>query len=746
MVILDAKIFDNGSQRPPIAPPRKKRITLKRGATLPETTTSDYIHNGGFKDVFGTIVPVSVRRSSYDDIEFIDKSDDLLQRRAVSDINFNRSSVSPDKKLKVGNKKSDKFFGENLSDSLSDEPMSLDDNTRNIDDSLTKSNEQLVADHEWHHCETFNNSLDKKAEFLMTMLDEHDKEDEEKYKDRTPVEEPLFVARKKIIRRHICDDDEHMHNTHFHDHEKESCDLKGQDEPNANDKSQAPPKPDRDFSKYIPIESEKKIDEEKSNMEKSSEVTGEKNNLKQLSPILAPLKINKVISRESLPTPPATPKRKSGIESTNFQAGTPGTPTIKIESIDFVTSTPHAEDLMKEDTDRKRPPPLELGITSETPKLGNEIPSTTPILAHELVDQMIKKAYGFHDYHPEENEHMDATDGSDQVAPTSKLTIRKVSTGNTRKISTGCSPSPSSESSSSEIVQPPSSPSVKKLSANEDSLHIIDENASKKVAPSGSPRTPRSPMRRDFNKLLSNPSMSDIIDEIYSKNSQIMEDFQSYLEQTIEKEPKINVDDEKEFLAKKGNEYIAETVAPVEKPTSSRKQTIMKCDEDEFDNQSFSDSFESSDNESACARANYDKHENIIPKVAIRRRESIEDVDTWFTQHLDLEEKKSHFESQESIDVAQLNVSTYDTQKIFPFGRTIIGRRDSLSDEFFSEPTNHLLKPRFDSLRESDGSAEDDKDATATKSTDTSFRKKSPDHSTLLKYFDKNEPVEKNVH
>lgn len=103
----------------PIAPPRKKRNTLQRS------------HNGqpgGFKEVFGT----PSRRSSIDSIEKFTnaKIDASPKRRNSSDdfTDFSKDSSLDNRGIKrkvskVGNKKSDKFLGENLSDCLSNSPF-----------------------------------------------------------------------------------------------------------------------------------------------------------------------------------------------------------------------------------------------------------------------------------------------------------------------------------------------------------------------------------------------------------------------------------------------------------------------------------------------------------------------------------------------------------------------------------------------------------------------------------------------
>lgn len=684
-VSLDARIFDNGSYRtPPIAPPRKKRSTLKKGSTLPTNFDNDEVVRNGFKDVFTN--GASSRRLTYDDIEYINKDENVLQTRANIE-----HEEEKNRKLKVGNKKTDKFFGESLSDHLSDEPVA----EKSIEQ-IEKSNRDEVDR---------SSTSEKKLFFLLNML-EQEQEENVKYLDKMPVDEPVFVARKKEIKKHICDDDDRMHHNQFHKHENNQCDH-----------VIAPPKPDRDFSKYQASNNEEEEEGVKS-------VQGT-----QTEPLPKP-RVMKSISRDSLPSPPAapnTPKRKSGY------ASLPGTPTITIETIDFTEvkeDVAKVENLVKVEAEAvkivKRPPALDLSrepIEELDGSLHNQSP-TTPILTNGIMDQMIQKAYGFHGYHPEDTEH-NHDDGSNLVTPTSKLTIRKVSVG--RKISTESQNSTYSTDSEtiskiSELLTP-SSPR-KKISFADDSLSKISESHStaeesenlNKNASSSSSK------EREFEKHLKATSMNDIIEEIYSKNAEIMNEFQSYLEKTVETHPVINVDQEKAFLvAKELNDH--EFIRTPEPPK------FLENEDEIDDNLSYSDSFESTDTEQETVRE-LNKIRNKLPKFNTRRRESIEDVDGWFNNHLDLEQKKS--ELCGSFDSQPTSSPGYDLHATFPFGRTAYGRRESLSDEFFSEVPSSLLKPSVSTLRESESS----EDGEPTKSREERSHT-SPDHSSLLKYFDK---------
>lgn len=336
------------------------------------------------------------------------------------------------------------------------------------------------------------------------------------------------------------------------------------------------------------------------------------------------------------------------------------------------------------------------------------------------MDHVFKKAYGFHGFHPEDTEH-NHDDGSNLVAPTSKLTTRKVSV--TRKISTESMSSSvdGSDSARPNELLPPGSPR-KKISFSDDPLAKISESLSHCDESTRSAHA--SPMKnRDYHQILKAASMKDIIDEIYSKNSEIMIEFQSYLEKSIETKPVINVDDEKEFLKAKG-------ITDNEFSRTPEPKLSEHNEEDVEDNQHYSDSFESTDTEQETI-TEMGKIPSRPPKFNTRRRESIEDVDNWFNNHLKMDQNESDvcgfMEGTEPT-----GLPTYDHQKIFPFGRTITGRRDSSSEEFFAGLPQTITRTNIGPLRESESSISDDESRAIIEA-----RQKSPDHSTLLKFLDK---------
>ncbi|CAG9804011.1 unnamed protein product [Chironomus riparius] len=627
-ISLDARIFDrNNSLSPPIAPPRKKRATLKKGSTLPSTFQNDDVVPNGFKEVFGTI----------DGLDFIDNGENSLQERSMIDT---RTST-PERKLKIGNKKSDKFFGESLSDHLSDQPVS----TISIPmEETTEEDSKHISD----------KSL---SSFLMNMLDDiRNAEDEEKYKGQIPVVEPPCIARKRET-KHICDDDEHIHAHNMH----------------KNDSDHAPPKPDRDFSKF-----------------KSATPSIDTEVISSVENVQAKVLVKRGISRENLPSPPATPNRKKCI--TNSAAP----PAITIE-----TSNASVERVKENKKQNEK--------NEELNELQNDENITT-----DLVDLVINKAYGMSDfnYHPEDFSHHTHNDGSNLVTPTSKLAVRKISTP--RKISTESAPSFDNEMINVQINK--TSPTIQK-----DSLVLENDNNA---------CTEKRDNKMD-DKVYVSLNVSDVIDEMYNKNSDIIKEFQSFLEQSIEKEPIINVDEEKKFLDS--------TRSLDNKKINDHTKEIH---EDDFDNRSYSDSFESTDEE-----GENEVKKSISSQVGMRkiesdfeRRESIKDVDNWFSNHSEMDQKESDVCNSYVGD--QISSAGYDTNKIFPFGSTITGRRYSQSDEFFTDISggNQRMKQNIEPAQKIEDSIleEDEQKAINEK------RESSPDHSTLLKFLDKKQITETN--
>lgn len=276
----------------------------------------------GFKDVFGSSTP---RRYSCDSVHNSKRyrergiDTDMPVRNSVSChmvyddgfSDFSKEIASKNsgeiRKIlpKVGNKKSDKFFGENLSD-LSDEgdkpekssyktsqsKLELERTGKDPIERFIEENapEKLYSEVHRSESPSSKDSLDRKAKFLINMLEQYSKEP--CYDGREPVEEAIIVPRKKIT-RHICDKDDF--HKHFHKHEKEEsekCLSDCKDSEDTVDTEPKPKKPQRDFEIY----------------RKSQENLVEKSESEKVQ---APIRRKKSINREDLPSPPARPQRMS---------------------------------------------------------------------------------------------------------------------------------------------------------------------------------------------------------------------------------------------------------------------------------------------------------------------------------------------------------------------------------------------------------------------------------------------------
>jgi hypothetical protein len=417
----------------------------------------------------------------------------------------------------------------------------------------------------------------------------------------------------------------------------------------------APPKPDRDFTKF------KSNDELDSSCE-SAETVGDFKVIEDETQ-QQKLRVRRGISRENLPSPPATPMRKSA------------TPTITVETIELTIT----ENKMIQQNDKKDGLTGVKEISKSTESLKEEIEANSHQITN-LVDELIKKAYGMSAYGiPEDIVH---NVHEETIEPTSKLAVRKISTGS-RKTSTEVQP----------IIE------------NDQVIELSHINAAidvSRVQAKRGEEKDESLVKAPIEKTQDDKTtMNDILEEIYNRNSEVMREFQSFLEQPVS--------------TKDENVEVFEASSKIE----------SKYNDEELDNQSYSDSFESSDTEIELNGSKVDE-----------KRPSIEDVENWFSNHIELEQKESEvFNAGGEVKLQ----SGYDTHKIFPFGKTIEGRRDSVSDEFFTPPTTSsaaatnvaqqpVIKRKIEIVKENSISEDDIENY-----TDSRESSKSPDHSTLLK-------------
>lgn len=753
----------------PVAPPRKKRTTLERG-TAPDAMMK--VRNG-FKDVFGA----ESRRQSCNvvvpppkAVDTVDKSLLPLKTQSsfeidVKDEEFTDFSKVPTKTemepsakvttaenggtgraLHVGNRKSDKFFGENLSDALSDDPVvaerrrsakkgmaDLDKIDQFIEKNVLNMNakpdakgvpeikvtepevvkveketpkpeepkKEAVKDtpkEEELDEETLmkyidesmikETSLGKKAEFLMAMLEDYP---EDRYLGMAPVEEPIIVPRKRKT-RHICDNDEHMHNM-LHKHEHDTNCSKNLITTEAS--IEAPPrKPDRDFSKYLaPMGDGNDTDDSTSS---------------------GPIRKRSV--QQAPPSPPVVPKIPKSRSEAEFQRN----------AADTVTSTPKKLDAPVENPPKAHSPRTLKRILSmpSTISVMNPIsrsPSPRPMFVKSNssssflvmdLQQAHKKVVPFT---PEGAHH----NADELVKPKSRLAIRKISTKSNDsapftptldipvpKFTIGGSSECLSKPPPEVEPPPPPVPKRRKSSTGDNKRH-----------------PPRDLLGYDLggflasSNILPHHDVTQVINMVYNdknKDDNILQDFQVYLEEQINSE--LNNPDPKNPNTVKLLEVLTKKSDPedrledinidlVDSENSNKSSDIDDCFDPEFekiekrDVEEATQHYGSVDGVDNWFENNSDTgsviegSDKLGTMVTVKggaartgRRESIEDVENWFQNHI-----QSSLLDEQIIGVRKQRrgsdgLVAYDTTRQYPFGP---GRKrhDSHSAEMFEDIT-----------------------------------------------------------
>ncbi|XP_059614139.1 uncharacterized protein LOC132260190 isoform X2 [Phlebotomus argentipes] len=725
---------------PPVAPPRKKRPSML-------SQDGRKVKNG-FKDVFGGDTP---RRFSCDSVDnsarpremSVDVVVPLKQSQSYdfdsigfADFSQEHSPTSElDKKVlpRVGNKKSDKFFGENLSDCLSDEYVSddqkkPDDDKRESKDAIEKFVEENKVSAESAQPQkeklTKSNSLDKKAEFLMAMLDGYAQEDA-LYAGRVPVEEPLIVPKRKQS-KHICDDDDHMHHRHFHKYE--SSDAVG------------PKKPDRDLAKY------------RKSVENLDEITAP-------AEVEKPARKKRSISREDLPTAPPPPSKAP--ENVTI---------VEVVSSQLPPISPKPRTMKKIPSMPSMPNNLVLSSVDKTKDIATKrsqlqkCQSSGALVPEDLMSEIKRRVYEFQmsqEYLPEEIVHH-GSDGSDLVKPQSKLEKRKVSV--TKKISNASSadlePIPDEDAKrtmfsignttvkiTEEVKEMAKEPRGSLTEIREPYKNTSDVIPDKPLAPLTS--TPITiPAKKDVTDLPAGESafsqvsrqktedslekiihlpdfdvkaISNVLDDIYANNKSILEEFQSFLEMeadSLEDFTTVDIKDEKTR----------------ETPDRELKNNVPEISVERERSRTSSSSGGSISDDNYTEIIKDTPKEQVTNKTLLAlavergRRESIDDVNNWFDNHIDSPLVSPTIQNlfQEARKGRRGSDFTvgYDTTALYPFGKQLKQRSGSQSEDFF-ENVHHS--------KSADNVARNETTATEE------------DHSNLLKFF-KNEANADRVH
>lgn len=753
----------------PVAPPRKKRLSV----VAPEQQPC------GFKELFGDNVS---RRLSCDSVLNERSVDvDSLQQKRLSDANLKLNANDthvvavplplpesetaaaaaaaaaavplPEKvhrlqrKIsRVGNKKSDKFFGENLSDCLSDEPVTPEPETTAVPakdeleqfidaiisaqgaDTNAKAKKVDSPDDAESNNEENKTSLDRKAEFLMAMLDDKNLykdpavegviaaprrrlsksttppkgenepiavareektvetevnhevperkrkpeifDDTDFYKDMKPVDEPLIVPSRRESKPHICDDDDHLHKLiHHHEHKSEKLEQ---------------PKVDKDREVSVADIVEQIITPKKP-----------KRDFAVYEKVVVQSESTPVQSQNVSVTVKPVPRTR------HLSQGNLMRPTRPSTTIDLsVTST--AVDAVK----HKNAPDSPIQFDKAESVLRKCI-SQQSFLTEEMMSQIVDRVYGFKDQIDDLDSY---EDGSEKVSPHSKLTTRKISVA--RKDPATIQENPSEEKPAEALhveivsagpvavihtVESPLPPTVSTTQSTVDFLSFERLNSEVRDKSPEQPSTPANSVESmdatidatDSIKAIPSvvttsietstietPAPADnVLDEIYSSNRSILDGFQRYLD--------------------------AEKTAP--SIATTENSTIGSSDDETTDSEITVKANDNVDN-----LIDMQVHNKILkPNDGGERRDSIVEVDQWFIKHNDQSVANgSRRASSDSLG--------YDTRKVFPFGKSDPGA----GTKFFESPS----KTNENGYLSTNNERKADIDDTV-------------EHSTLLKYL-----------
>ena len=521
-----------------------------------------------------------------------------------------------------------------------------------------------------------------------------------------PVVEEIIIPKRRKS-GHICDDEHHLRNC-LHHHTKKLLEVEATIE-------NPPKKPDRDFSKFKMTVEDIQSDSDDTNPPQKITRKKSKKDVKDLiqfdiSKPKSPKELQRMISA---PEPLKSPRLVKS-NSSNFLD------LKKCQSIDNFTPEDHhtgchdqlvlptSKLISRKISTRSMPPP-----TTETsgPRFlfsSSESGHSTPIPEDNQIRSEIFSQEGF------ENE-------------TDPLPSRKISTKSLpAKISTNESLNQSKsipEENKNRPFENTNNYEAKPLKTHKDHAQE-DKKGSQPLENANNNEAKPLEAHKDYaqegksdigmitdvgtfiasSHVLDDQQLTDVIDKIYESNKNILKDFQTFLEKQVTTD---QIENEKIDLVESESEIQTESSA--------------------------NKGFDEDDDERASEIS--DEVGEILPHHMIHvemmssaRRESIEDVDSWFT-------KLSYSSSTEEIYGSRKarpdGPTIYDTSRQFPFGEVRRVRNDSSSELFDVGVRNRSG---------STGHADLDKTHKNRKiyRSDETMNK---DHSTLLKFLSDNYEV-----
>lgn len=785
----------------PIPPPRKKKLDRAHSvdALVENNNKANKVRNG-FRDVFGTGQNnLSLQRDNHGSYDTIDHQESSSIASGDEDVHY--AKLVKNGNLKIGNKKSDKFFGESLSDSLSDEPFDptsekLVMQKRRLErdelDAFVEANVPKLA-LKPQLSDDSQSSVGKKAAFLMTMLDN----DEARYHGRVPVEEPIIVPVRKRS-KHICDETENLIKHLKHDESEHIYDEVKKSKKDGSTQTPGPKKPQRDLELYrksLQAKTDQDVTDEKQNpsppIRRKKSLKAETNAFAESASTPPPANPPK-LSAEINALPPELPPK-----TTDHSIISDERPTIRHKRLN---SSSHELSSTSSSSRIKR---------GGSTKILQKSASSHSFLTHDLMRSLVNRVYGIEDYSIEDicqDSHQ--VDGSMAVSQNiQKLKNRKISSQ--RKISTGSEqsipemPEQTTDGSSARLVQSQScndeSLSVKKqnleshtnqfipkpvyaksafvigvveapkpqISSNDlnkivktidqtntDGLasanienesntetskknteKLLNEEAShaekKVILAVDAPKLEDDTINlaevvKSHKKTHPNARSTDVMQEL-CKQQDIVFAFEKFIEYELNSHeapppPKYLSDVALEEGVRQAIQLTDAQLAEEKKAidlslhqTSTPPKPLIQLDalEESIENQKLdlvsvtsSESDAStlrykSDSESDTEESNGVANKNLLQVQRLNlRRESIEDVDNWFTKHADIpymDPTQTSMSEETKRAVAQM--TAYNHNKLFPFG-DIRSRHDSMNDEFFDAKPNSPKISKNNSISE----------------------------------------------
>ncbi|XP_037050830.1 uncharacterized protein LOC119084838 [Bradysia coprophila] len=562
------------------------------------------------------------------------------------------------------------------------------------------------------------------------------------YAHLQPIEHELIVPVRKNYKC-ICDDEDHVHkhsHSRSHGHSHEHSDIADgrssipdgiiehvKVEENKVQENVSPKKPERDFSRYRKSEDlsilEEPRDESLDSVIESQIIRPER-------------KKGRSISRDSLPLPPPRPvkliiDRKISLPEPNKAAK-----SRKISLQEPMRGLFENQKLPDTPVTPLNTPMLNDNEYEKIETFLKKCSSSQSFLTKELMDQLVDKVYGYSRNWDDQMEegmlHTKCNDGSEKVGPSSKLTTRKISVikkdsppiniqENIAEVKKATFLIGTTDLQIEEpialvkenavVLQPadPITPNTSSLIKRTDTVLELLPNGAARVdqaettdktkndsSPTSVPTT--------LTTVASNPDLevvkvllksteinrgseTNVLKDIYKKNQEIMDDFKDYLE-----DKKIN-----EEMMKVANNTEVNVIIDEE---TDKSHSLFP---DHVSVSSF-DSANDSDTDTDDIAAN-NKRLAIADEP---RRGSIVDHDQWFLKHRDLSNQ-----GRRGSDCP-----TYDTTKLFPFGKR---------EKTYSESSEFFFTDDQKKSKSSDHVNLDGADAF--------------DHSTLLKYFNTTSPT-----